>query len=205
MKTPHAPFFAVLCVLAFFSTAVLTGCTSGDLAGPDVAPPETQTAGKASSAESFSYSPPGTHVLGGEGDGKETAARGSSANPASAAVGTEDVSSGSARVNVPGCQNDDDETDIFLPGGDFRFGVPIISSNCVLEAGPTEHLIVHSELPEDVSAPARPVVFNYENTGAMCWANNEDENYTTDWEQRITPSGQVHLRCHFNAKKSDDS
>lgn len=138
-------------------------------------------------------------------DGEETAARTSSTIPDSAPVSTEGVSSASARVNVPGCQNDDGTTDIFLPDGSFRFGVPIIASNCVVEAGPTEHLIVHSELPDDVAAPDQPVVWNYENTGLTCWANNNEEKHTTDWEQRITPSGQVHLTCHFNPKENDAS
>lgn len=121
-----------------------------------------------------------------------------------AAVLAQGPPSAGAQVNVLGCQNDDGAIGIILPDGRLIEDVPIISSNCVLEAGPTEHLVVHSELPEGVSAPDRPIVWNYENTGYSCWANQNDPKYTTDWKQRITPSGRVHLVCHFNAKKSDD-
>lgn len=138
-------------------------------------------------------------------DSEKTAPMMSQAGDMRASQSVDEVSTSGARVNVPGCQNDDGTTDILLPNGDFRFGVPITASNCVLDAGPTEHLIVHSELPDDVAAPDRPVVWNYENTQLPCWANNEDPKYTTDWEQRITPSGEVHLTCHFNATKNSSS
>jgi hypothetical protein len=111
-----------------------------------------------------------------------------------------------ARVNVPGCNNDDGMTDIFGPYAsppfseeDLIFNIPIISSNCVLGAGATEHYTVLARLPQEITPPDRPVVYNAENTGLPCYASVESFNFTTDWEQRITPSGLVKLVCHFKA------
>ena len=134
--------------------------------------------------------------------------------PAGSAAGSRVTSSGAlqafsangAQVNVPGCNNDDGLTDIIGPDAtppfseeDLIFDIPIISSNCVLGAGPTEHYTVLARLPEGIAPPQQPVVWNFENTGFPCFASTETLNFTTQWEQRITPSGLVKLVCHFKA------
>ena len=113
-----------------------------------------------------------------------------------------------ARVNVPGCNNDDGLTDIIGPYATapfsedaLIFGLPIVSSNCVIGAGPTEHYTALARLPEDVPPPPRPVVWNFENTGLPCYASTETLNFTNDWQQRIMPNGNVKLVCHFREQK----
>lgn len=116
------------------------------------------------------------------------------------------ITSNGAGINVPGCNNDDGLTDIIGPDAvapfseeDLIFNIPIVSSNCVLGAGPTEHYTVLARLPDGIAPPKKPVVWNFENTGLPCYASTETFNFTTDWAQRITPSGNVILVCHFKA------
>src|SRR5262249_50390554 len=80
---------------------------------------------------------------------------------------------------------------------------PAIAAPCqqILSNGRNYQETDHTWQPTSVPNPSKTVIFNYENTGLVCYLGNTGI-WTTDWVEYVTPSGRVIMICRINPRKT---
>src|SRR5258708_15337305 len=90
---------------------------------------------------------------------------------------------------------------VFIAADGSYFDAVAAPCRQVLSSGRNFQETDHTWQPASVPNPGKTVMFNYANTGLLCYLGNTGIS-TTDWVEYVTPSGRVTMICRVNPRKT---
>jgi hypothetical protein len=93
------------------------------------------------------------------------------------------------------------EGGVFIAADGSYFDAVAAPCRQVLSSGRNFQETDQTWQPTSVPNPSKTVMFNYANTGLVCYLGNTGIS-TTDWVEYVTPSGHVTMVCRVNPRKT---